>query len=1030
MLFSTDTRVCGFALGVLRSAVGLSLFLPFAFGATYYVTPTGRATNTGTEASPWDFVTAISNTSRARGGDTICMAAGKYVAPSSSSYLFRVRIGGSSGSYLTISPCGRHRVTIDGGMEVYNQWVIVRDLEFMSSFTTRSTSYAGSFPPDILQPAGVSVLAPNVKMINNIVHDLSSGMASWRQAYSNEFYGNIVYYNGHKGPDRGHGHGFYMQNQGATKYVMDNIVFSNFELGLQLYGTSTTYLENFHVEGNTVFNNGVMSGRYSRNILVGGTTVAVNPILLNNSTYYPTGWNHGGDNNIGYYASGAGCTNLRMDGNYLISGGIALTLFNCTVSSMTGNTLFGELRAFTASQRPGNTYLDRVRPTSNRVFVRPNRYEAGRANVTVYNWTRSTTVPVDISSVGLAVGEAYEVFDAQNIFGPPVATGVYGGSQISLPMNLVAVAAAVGNVPYPPVHTDMEYNVFVIRKAASSGGGGEVKTPIQPPVLSGVAASSITSNSAVISWSTNVAATARVTYGVGNSTASSTGTTSGGQTFHSVALSGLQPATTYLYQAVSTDQAGQQSASPAASFTTPANAPSVTPLTVSALAVTQIAADSAVVTWATNHGANSSVGYGTASPSGAQTSTTATTQTSHTVRLSGLQANTRYYIEARSTDLSGGKATATSSFTTAPASSPSGGLAISSISANSITDRGATITWTTNVAATSQVLIGLLSATENATSITSTRQTSHSVALTGLRGATSYLYQVRSRDSAGVVTTSPVMTLRTAGASTEPAPPASAPIIANVTVSSITSNSALVRWTTDVAATSQVLYGLTGSENSTAATSSVATSHSVQLTGLQAGTRFLVSPRSTASGYVSAPVTPVAFTTLASSTPPPPPPPTAGSVVMVIEAEDGVTAGGMAFPFMSPTSRGRVTQSTTAGTSTVTFTFLVENAGTFYVWTRVLAPQASKGTFAVSIDGASEDTYDALYNNWSTSWQWDMVSARAGGAPRQINKRAFSLTRGWHKLTFRALDLGTLLDTVLITNDAALVATDRFATIR
>lgn len=1010
--------------------LGLSFFLPVAFGATYYAAPTGRSTNTGTAASPLDIFTAIGKTSPARPGDTVCLAAGKYVAPSSSSYFFRVYLTGAANNYITISSCGRHRVTLDGGMEVYNQWVIVRDLEFMSSFTNRVTSVAGSNPPDILQPAGVSSFAPNVKMINNIVHDLSSGMASWRQAHSNEFYGNIVFYNGHKGPDRGHGHGFYMQNQGATKYLYDNVIFSNFEIGMQIYGTSTTFIENFHLEGNTVFNNGVMSGRYSRNLLVGGTAVAVNPVILNNSTYYPTGWNHGGDNNIGYYASGAGCTNLRMDNNYLVSGGLALTQWRCTIQSMAGNTLFGELRADAVNRRAGNTYLDRVRPTSNRVFVRPNRYEAGRANITVYNWTRSTSVPADISAAGLAVGDAYEVFDVQNIFGSPVATGVYSGAPISLPMNLVAVTPAVGNAPYPPVHTDMEYNVFLLRKVSGSAGTPPPPPPPAPVAVSDVSASQLTSTGAVIGWSTNVPATSRVTYGVGNAAASSTQATSSSQTFHSVQLSGLQPATTYLYQAVSVDQNGLSASSSVLSFTTPP-ASAVAPLAVSALAVTQIASDSAVVTWATNRAANSSVGYGTASPSASQTPVTSTTQTSHSVRLSGLLPSTTYSIEARSAETTGGTATGRMSFTTAPASSGNtGSLTISSIAPVSVTSRTATITWTTNVAATSQVLIGTASPSENATALTSTRQLSHSVPLTGLAPGTTYVYQVRSRNDAGVIATSATMTLTTLGLTT-PAPPA-APVISGLTVSTVTSSSALVRWSTNIPATSQLTYGLTGTEITTALSTALNTSHSVQLTGLTASTRYLVAPRSTASGLTSVPVNPAIFTTLAASTPPPPPPPppATGSTVIVLEAEDGVTAGGMTFPFMSPTSRGRVTKSTTANTSTVTFTFLVERTGTFYLWTRVLASQASNGTYAVSVDGASEDIYDALYNNWSPDWKWDMVSARAGGAPRQINKRAFSLNRGWHKITFRSLDPGTLLDTILITDDAQLTATDRFANIR
>src|SRR5439155_6290498 len=47
-------------------------------------------------------------------------------------------------------------------------------------------------------------------------------------------------------------------------------------------------------------------------------------------------------------------------------------------------------------------------PTPPQVFVRPSRYEAGRANVIVYNWTRQASVSVGWSGV-VPVGARSEI---------------------------------------------------------------------------------------------------------------------------------------------------------------------------------------------------------------------------------------------------------------------------------------------------------------------------------------------------------------------------------------------------------------------------------------------------------------------------------------------------------------------------------------------------------------------------------------------------------------------------------------------
>jgi hypothetical protein len=65
-------------------------------------------------------------------------------------------------------------------------------------------------------------------------------------------------------------------------------------------------------------------------------------------------------------------------------------------------------------------------PAEPKVFLRPNRYEPGRANLIIYNWSRQAAVPVDLSGV-VQVGDVYEIRNVQNFFGAAVATDTYGG---------------------------------------------------------------------------------------------------------------------------------------------------------------------------------------------------------------------------------------------------------------------------------------------------------------------------------------------------------------------------------------------------------------------------------------------------------------------------------------------------------------------------------------------------------------------------------------------------------------------------
>ena len=159
------------------------------------------------------------------------------------------------------------------------------------------------------------------------------------------------------------------------------------------------------------------------------------------------------------------------------------------------------------------------------------------------------------------------------------------------------------------------------------------------------------------------------------------------------------------------------------------------------------------------------------------------------------------------------------------------GPLISNISSTDITDTSATISWTTDKLSDSQVEYGQTVGYGNCTTLDGSMATSHSQELTGLSPNTLYHYRVKSGDSDGNPTLSEDCTFTTLNAS--------ALRIMSIASSGITGSSATILWTTNLPSDSQVEYGQTaGYGSSTTLSGSMMTSHSQELTGLNANTLY------------------------------------------------------------------------------------------------------------------------------------------------------------------------------------------------
>ena len=191
--------------------------------------------------------------------------------------------------------------------------------------------------------------------------------------------------------------------------------------------------------------------------------------------------------------------------------------------------------------------------------------------------------------------------------------------------------------------------------------------------------------------------------------------------------------------------------------------------------------------------------------------------------------------------------------------STSSGPVISSISSGSPTTTSATITWTTNEAASSEVVYGTTSAYGSATSSASLI-TSHSIGVIGLTASSTYHYAVVSTDSLGNTATSSDQTFTTASSpdTTSPSTPT------NLTAIATSSSQIDLSWTAsndngggDAVTGYQVFRG--GSQIATSTQTTYAD------TGLSASTTYTYVVKAfDAAGNVSASSTSATATTTAA----------------------------------------------------------------------------------------------------------------------------------------------------------------------
>lgn len=264
------------------------------------------------------------------------------------------------------------------------------------------------------------------------------------------------------------------------------------------------------------------------------------------------------------------------------------------------------------------------------------------------------------------------------------------------------------------------------------------------------------------------------------------------------------------------------------------------------------------VCWNTNEVADSLVNYGLTNTYGSQQSNGSYIAV-HCITLSGLTEGATYHYQVCSKDSSSNQACSTDqTFSLSDTTPPS----ISNVSVSAACS-SATITWTTDENSTSYVDFGPNAGPPYPSTMgNATMTTSHTVVLTGLTPNTQYHYSVRSGDAASnesFTTDTTFVTQLSCAADTTP------PIISNIQVTNITSDSAHLCYDTNEAADGMVDYGVSNAYGQTKTDTNYALTRCFDLTGLNPDTTYHYQLTSKDLSSNSANTTDLTFKTLVAA---------------------------------------------------------------------------------------------------------------------------------------------------------------------
>lgn len=465
--------------------------------AELHVSPGGKPDGDGSQSKPLDVFTALGTNSPAKPGDTILLLGGTYEGKMDGikRVPFAWAVSGTVEKPVVIKPAPGASVHLNGTATLSSSHahyigIEVGDLQWDIHQKNHQN-----------ETALWAISGEGAKVINCNFFGGSMGTGLWSPCKNLTVYGCLVHDFGFVADaGRGQGHAFYAQNETGTKTIEGNIAWRGCGWNLHVY-TQTGQIIGFDVIDNIMYIAGSRADdpQTMDNYLVAGYHPADRIRLIGNVGYQPNMAQEFRPNvRLSYYKTAVNQTGVAVN-NYFAGAPFGLSVGEWKSMTLTNNTLWasrvlieinsnstgtgnrprdhkpdpknyridnntyllpasdkafryasqepllpGELLTFGDWQNIGFDKNSKVvpgkngKPTGTKVFVFPNKYEKGRANVGVFNWDGLDKVAVDLSGA-LNKGQSFAIYNCLDItqtiaLSKPVVTGKYDGGAVEIPM--------------------------------------------------------------------------------------------------------------------------------------------------------------------------------------------------------------------------------------------------------------------------------------------------------------------------------------------------------------------------------------------------------------------------------------------------------------------------------------------------------------------------------------------------------------------------------------------------------------------
>jgi hypothetical protein len=447
---------------------------------TIYVAPSGTPNGDGTAGKPLDIFTALSERSPARPGDTLLLKGGDYEGRivDSARVPFELAVSGTAANPVRIRPAPGESAHLNGTVLItssYAEYVglDIGDLQWDASQQTHKAESA----LDVRAGTGT-------RIINCNIFGGAMGTAAWTPAVDLEIYGCLIHdFGSVEATGRGHGHAFYAQNKDGTKTFADNIAYRGYGWNVHIY-TQDGDIQGFDIIENICYIAGALKPDQTvDNYLISGYHAADRIRMIGNIGYQPSNIDKWRPNaRLSSYADITNGSAVFKD-NYLMGSPIGLVLSRWNNVVVEANTFWAYDTLIDLSAVPAdllshsykinkNTYINNGnqkpfraprgslsfgewqalgqdpqgslvagrggRPAGTKVFIFPNKYQQGRANVGVFNWDEKSEVSLDLSSV-LKKGQKFRIYNCLDIrqtvqMAKPILELTFTGGEIKAPM--------------------------------------------------------------------------------------------------------------------------------------------------------------------------------------------------------------------------------------------------------------------------------------------------------------------------------------------------------------------------------------------------------------------------------------------------------------------------------------------------------------------------------------------------------------------------------------------------------------------